>query len=69
MMRRFFWPGYALVLAVSLFLSLKTVFGACGVDSDSILAMTLWEGVRVHGLGWLGQFNIVPGGHVTDVLP
>ncbi len=67
-MRRFVWPGYALALAASLFLSLKTVLGGCGVDSDSILAMTLWQGVRAHGLGWLGQFSFTPDNWLLSIV-
>lgn len=66
---RWIWPGYALLLAGCLFISLKTVFGMVGTDSDSILAITLWQGVQAHGLGWIAQFRFTPDNWLLSIVP
>ena len=67
--RRCFWPIYALGLSACLLLSLKTVFGANGVDADFDFLHDAWQGVQVHGIGWIRHFLFTPDNWLLSIVP
>jgi len=60
---------WAALMLAALWMSLKTVMNGCGVDPDSIMALTLWQGITAHGLGWVSGFSFTPDNWLFSIMP
>ncbi len=60
---------YGVIFLGAAFISLKTVFGLMAVDADSIHALTLWLGVKAHGLRFLASFAYTPDNWLLSIIP
>jgi hypothetical protein len=67
--RNLAWLAYGLIAIFSLYLSLKIVIGALGLDADSLFSITLWQGVHAGGWRWVERFHFTPDNWLLSIVP